>query len=221
MPITRRCAVRQWVKLSINRVCLILSALMALLTTPYLTFADDLIASGEITDNQVYDSPEGIIFDGAILRPTAIVSAISTYKVTLKPGTIVQSGAKLVISIKDNDGLDNHCEMNYFGDLTHSSDEDFDGDGLDNGQECNLGTNPIQNNPDNDGDGLPDAWEVQYFGLDLSNTPDQDADGDGISNWIEFKLGSNPQAVNAEGPGIHYHYDELGRIIKIQRIPSR
>ena len=35
---------------------------------------------------------------------------------------------------------------------------DWDGDGLTNKEEQDAGTN--MNNPDSDGDGLPDGWEV-------------------------------------------------------------
>ena len=52
---------------------------------------------------------------------------------------------------------------------------DSDGDGLTDGQEFQLGTDP--NNPDSDGDGLNDYWD--------------DNDGDGIANGEEF-LGTNP-----------------------------
>jgi hypothetical protein len=48
-------------------------------------------------------------------------------------------------------------------------------------------------NPDDDGDGMPDAWEVQY-GFDPHNPDDAqgDADLDGISNLAEFKNGTDP-----------------------------
>jgi len=44
---------------------------------------------------------------------------------------------------------------------------------------------------DTDGDGLPDAWEQQYFG-DLSQEPFEDADNDGFSNLEEYRAGSDP-----------------------------
>jgi hypothetical protein len=44
---------------------------------------------------------------------------------------------------------------------------------------------------DVDGDGLPDAWETQYFGSTGAN-PGTDADGDGGSNLHEFLAGTNP-----------------------------
>ena len=48
-----------------------------------------------------------------------------------------------------------------------------------------------QPNPDSDGDGMLDAWEIQYFG-NLSQTAIGDYDGDGVSNLEEFQLGRNP-----------------------------
>ena len=44
---------------------------------------------------------------------------------------------------------------------------------------------------DADGDGLPDWWELQYFG-NLSQVAADDPDGDGISNLQEFRQGRNP-----------------------------
>ena len=54
--------------------------------------------------------------------------------------------------------------------------EDWDGDGLTNAEEQAAGTN--MNNPDSDGDGLPDGWEVAN-GLDPLWSGDANADGDG------------------------------------------
>ncbi|WP_460242367.1 hypothetical protein, partial [Aurantivibrio infirmus] len=44
---------------------------------------------------------------------------------------------------------------------------------------------------DTDGDGLPDNWEVQYFGTIAFNGSD-DQDEDGLSDKVEFLLGSDP-----------------------------
>jgi hypothetical protein len=56
----------------------------------------------------------------------------------------------------DGDGLNDTCETTYFGSLnaTNNASADPDGDGLTNGQECALGTDPT--NPDTDGDGVDD-----------------------------------------------------------------
>jgi pimeloyl-ACP methyl ester carboxylesterase len=46
-------------------------------------------------------------------------------------------------------------------------------------------------NSDVDGNGLPDAWERQYFGH-IGVDPNADPDGDGLTNLQEFRLGSDP-----------------------------
>ena len=52
-----------------------------------------------------------------------------------------------------------------------------------------LGRN-LQND-DEDGDGLPDAWEMQYFGT-TGYGPGQDNDGDGVNNLLECAFNLNP-----------------------------
>lgn len=50
---------------------------------------------------------------------------------------------------------------------------------------------------DSDGDGIPDAWMLQYFGHATGQAADKsragdDADGDGVSNLNEYLAGTNP-----------------------------
>lgn len=45
---------------------------------------------------------------------------------------------------------------------------------------------------DDDQDGLPDAWEQQYFGSPANATAADDGDGDGLSNLAEYIAGTNP-----------------------------
>ena len=47
-------------------------------------------------------------------------------------------------------------------------------------------------NADSDRDGLPDSWEIHYFG-DLSARPELDSDGDGVDNATEFAFGTDPR----------------------------
>jgi outer membrane protein OmpA-like peptidoglycan-associated protein len=54
---------------------------------------------------------------------------------------------------------------------------------------------------DSDQDGLPDDWEVQYFG-DLSPAVDADPDGDGLANLVEQQLGSDPTRFDSDGDAL-------------------
>ena len=50
---------------------------------------------------------------------------------------------------------------------------------------------------DEDNDGLPDAWEIQYFGNIYAYNGTSDPDGDGVTNAVEFADGTNPNDVNS------------------------
>lgn len=64
---------------------------------------------------------------------------------------------------------------------------DIDGDGLYNGQELSLGTDPY--NADTDGDGLSDYREMYETGTDPLSA---DSDGDGFNDFNEIALGMDP-----------------------------
>ena len=97
----------------------------------------------------------------------------------------------------DHDGLPDWWEMQYFGTLSRDGTGDYDGDGLTDQQEYDLGTNP--SNPDTDGDGLSDGAEVNTY---LTNPSNPDSDGDGLPDGWEVKYGLNPlSAVGADGAG--------------------
>lgn len=75
----------------------------------------------------------------------------------------------------DNDGLVDSWEIQYFGDLTSQSGAgDWDGDGLTNLEEQNLGTSPLLT--DSDGDGFSDLVEVQGGSnpLEITSVPSSD-----------------------------------------------
>ena len=59
----------------------------------------------------------------------------------------------------------------------------------------NTGTNNFVT-IDSDGDGLPDAWEMQYFGT-LAYGANDDPDHDGLSNYQEYIAGTNPNDANS------------------------
>ncbi len=45
---------------------------------------------------------------------------------------------------------------------------------------------------DTDGNGLPDWWELKYFGVLTGTDPNADPDHDGASNLFEYLTGTNP-----------------------------
>ena len=73
----------------------------------------------------------------------------------------------------------------------------------DGNETTSLATNfTIAANPDSDGDGLLDSWEITHFGSITAQTGAGDADNDKISNLNEFTAGTNPNSnndANADG----------------------
>lgn len=66
---------------------------------------------------------------------------------------------------------------------------------------------------DTDNDGMPDRWELYYFGtLDRDGTGD--FDGDGLSDLFEFQGGGNPTLAPDAAPADRFNitYDAMGRI---------
>jgi YD repeat-containing protein len=59
-----------------------------------------------------------------------------------------------------------------------------------------LGT--IDPQADSDHDGLPDSWELRYFGH-LGESAASDPDKDGLPNSIELAIGSSPILKNTDG----------------------
>ena len=76
-------------------------------------------------------------------------------------------------------------------------DEDFDNDGLSNGQEYELGTEPY--NEDTDGDGLKDGEEINIYGTDPLKV---DTDEDGLEDGDEIYFETDPLNPDSDGNGI-------------------
>jgi hypothetical protein len=82
---------------------------------------------------------------------------------------------------------------------------------------------------DSDGNGLPDAWELQYFGV-IGVDPGDDPDGDGMSNDAEYRAGTNPidpdsrfavVEVSAVAGGVRIEWSsEPGRTYRVRRAAS-
>jgi len=59
---------------------------------------------------------------------------------------------------------------------------------------------PVSDNPDDDGDGLTDQEELEFYN---TNPDKQDSDGDGLSDYDEVRRHfTNPNAVDSDGDGL-------------------
>jgi hypothetical protein len=78
----------------------------------------------------------------------------------------------------------------WFDDVYAILEGDSDGDGLQDEEEEDIGTDP--NNPDTDYDGMPDGWEVKY-GLDpVFDDAQEDLDWDEYTNIEEYNSHTDP-----------------------------
>ena len=106
----------------------------------------------------------------------------------------------------DNDGLPDGWEMMRFGSIqtqgpgtVYSSPPytDYDGDGVNDWEEYNLGTDPTS--ADSDGDGISDGDEYLRYG---SNPLSSDSDNDGLDDGWEIANGTNPSNPDDDGDGV-------------------
>jgi hypothetical protein len=65
---------------------------------------------------------------------------------------------------------------------------------------------------DTDGDGLPDSWEILYFG-NLTQNGSGDFDGDGINNATEFTEGTNPNNAASLRPRLTVQVIGSGQVV--------
>jgi len=187
---------------------------LALFLTPFVD-ASELIIEVPLQSGVTAYEGDIIAQSNCTVDPDVEATLEAYYEVRLKPDFHAKRGSFFVAKISDDDGLPNAWEMKHFGHLGLGPDDDPDGDGYTNLVEYGLGTDPTLNNNgevDTDGDGLPDQWELKYFGS-LSQTSSGDYDGDGYSNYFEYKSGSDPSASGSvPGSSYVYEYDSLGRL---------
>ena len=120
---------------------------------------------------------------------------------------IIADNFKLTAVVIGESKLENDPEKEPEEDIDYELDSD--NDGLSDYYEDILGTD--KNNPDTDGDGIPDGYEFFYLGTDPTkadsddngtNDGDEDFDNDGLSNQKEYELGTDPNNADTDGDGL-------------------
>ena len=81
----------------------------------------------------------------------------------------------------DGDGQYDADEIRQYGTLMYNPET--------RQSACRIDCISLPNPADMDADGLPDDWEMGFFGT-LDRGPDDDPEGDGFPNRIEFGPGS-------------------------------
>ena len=85
--------------------------------------------------------------------------------------------------------------------FVHNEKGDFAGAGFNVGNYHLLETSFVPSG-DSDNDGLPDAWEEQFFD-NLEQGPEDDSDNDGSTNADEFELGTVPNDPDTDDDGLN------------------
>ncbi len=137
------------------------------------------------------------------LTVTGVVSLAGKLTISIAPGTVLDSSQTFVL-IQAGIITSNFSNV-VFGQRLLTSDR-LASFRIDNTGSAIVATD--FRSEDLEGDGIQDAWAMQYFGkspLLPGNGVDDlngDSDGDGLSNHDEFLLGTNPKDASSRYPTI-------------------
>ena len=135
--------------------------------------------------------------------PSLFVGAVDQHSVTLSwPEIAAQNVATLLIYV-DGEAVPVETQNSLFHNITRpewlpSSTHSFQL-AYRLGMDVSPKSDPSSGTTwgaDTDGDGLPDNWQSQYWGI-YWPTPEADDDGDGATNREEFFAGTNPRDRNS------------------------
>jgi hypothetical protein len=119
---------------------------------------------------------------------------------------------------EDNDQLSNTEEYDYG---TNWLDADTDKDGVMDGFEVALGTNPAVSDNDELADDLNHDGLIDSIGVQLGYQPNQmDSDGDSISNTDEILMGTDSLRSDSDGDGVSDATDSFPLDPFVSTLPS-
>ncbi len=202
----------------VNNTAFPATVMFVLSAVPVSLVPDDSHPSRyRVTDNRVY------LAAGACAPVSLKLLYRSSYAAPYFVGVVVREyeSAAVLDSFQVRIDVDNSAEPVEKYIYSFALDADGDDDGLDDCREGALGTLP--NNPDTDGDQLPDGWEAEYIDYDdyyrldptdgdVNNNGrldgEDDVDNDLLTNFDEFTYGTNPFLADSDGDGLD-DYDEI------------
>jgi hypothetical protein len=156
----------------------------------------DIMFNG--TDNLVRKSDAS--YKGLVNNQGGAAFMVLGKNAALSSGAVFQGGwdnrELPMIEIVEVNNTGNATNFSMAVAFSEMSAWDTDGDGLSNTNEWIVGTDNL--NPDTDGDGIPDGWELANA-LNPTNSTDAlaDADGDGFNNQQEYIAGTAGNNSNA------------------------
>jgi len=119
---------------------------------------------------------------------------------------------------QDSDGLSNAAEHDLETDWL---DHDTDHDGVDDGLEVALGTNPLLADADDLVGDLNHDGLIDSIGAQIGYQPDrQDDDGDSVSNADELLMCTNPLRADSDGDGVPDSTDAFPLDPLLSALPS-
>lgn len=152
----------------------------------------------ELSVQLLAGAPLGVISNVAYAQSCEVAAVASTCGLAV-PSPPASAMVERDDEDPDGDGLDNHEEGE---EGTDPNDPDTDNDGLNDGEEVDLGTDPLD--ADTDDDGIADGEEVDP-GEDgyITDPLDPDSDDDGLLDGVE--TGADPvPGGNSDGNGTPY-----------------
>lgn len=136
------------------------------------------------------------------VEPGGELVLFATDKIVIKPGFMAMNGSAFWAAIDfDRDMLPDSMELL---EGTYPDNPDTDGDGYLDGWEVLFGLNPLADDgdpstwTDTDNDIVPDLWENEFSAKQTISSFWEDNDGDALINFVEFWAGTNPVQADAD-----------------------